>query len=160
MALDYLLAKEGGHCNVLGIIDPENCVMLLPDSSENMTAIIDKIADLSKTLSKSEKSVFGKIGDWFNAKCLNVMGKVMLTLFSLFTPILVGGLVILVTVYICKKMTVTALDHAGVMVLLEADRNLRRLLSGVVSPFSRPTLGSNGSGGLPNLFDFRVEIYN
>ena len=50
MALDDLLAKEGGHCNLLGIIDPENCVMLLPDFSENMTAIIDKIADLSKTL--------------------------------------------------------------------------------------------------------------
>ena len=53
-------------------------------------------------LSKSEKSVFDKIGDWFNATFGNVMGKVMLTLFSLFTPILVRGLVILVTVYICK----------------------------------------------------------
>jgi hypothetical protein len=32
--------------------------------------------------------------------------------------------------------------------------------SGVVSPFSRPPLGSNGSGGLPNLFDFRGEYYD
>ena len=72
--------------------------MFLPDSSENMTTIIDKIADLCKTLSKSEKSVFDKIGDWFNAKFGNVMEKVMLTLFSVFTPTLVGGLVIWATV--------------------------------------------------------------
>lgn len=51
------------------------------------------------------------------------MGKVMLTLFSLFTPVLVGGLVILATVCICKRMTETALEHAGVMVLVEADTN-------------------------------------
>ena len=48
------------------------------------------------------------------------MGKVMLTLF---TPLLVVGLVILATVCICKRMTVTALEHAGVMVLVEADAN-------------------------------------
>lgn len=50
LVLDYPLVKEGGRCNVLGIVDPDNCVMLPPDFSENMTAIIDKIADLSKTL--------------------------------------------------------------------------------------------------------------
>ena len=92
----------------------------------------------------------------------------------------------LATVYICKKMTGTGIEHAGVMVLVEADTNraegeagaflaslnpivypTREVLprtqegweyrqthpttipgtSGVVSPFSRPSLGSNGFRG-------------
>ena len=68
------------------------------------------------------------------------MGKVMLTLFSLFSPILVGGLVILVTVYICKKMTVTALEHAGMMVLVEAHTSRAESDSGALLVSLNPTV--------------------
>jgi hypothetical protein len=46
----------------LGIKDEDYCVMLLPDSSDNMTTIINYLAKLGK----DDNTIFNQIGHWFN----------------------------------------------------------------------------------------------
>ncbi|KAK6299841.1 hypothetical protein J4Q44_G00298740 [Coregonus suidteri] len=54
MALDYLLAYQGGYCSALGLTVSGQCVILLPDSSDNMTEIINEISILADTLAPSK----------------------------------------------------------------------------------------------------------
>ena len=42
MALDYVLAKQGGLCMALNLTG-DACYTLIPDSSDNMTSVIDAL---------------------------------------------------------------------------------------------------------------------
>jgi hypothetical protein len=68
--------------------------MLLPDSSDNMTDIINDLAKLGGTLGKAVNTIFDQIGYWFNGVFGNVMGKVIMFLSATIAPLLVGLLVL------------------------------------------------------------------
>ncbi|XP_038662064.1 endogenous retrovirus group PABLB member 1 Env polyprotein-like [Scyliorhinus canicula] len=55
LALDYLLANEGGTCAVVG----SECCTYIPDSSENITHLVDHIRDGVKRLCQSSSD------DWW-----------------------------------------------------------------------------------------------
>ena len=53
MALDYILAKQGGLCVALDLTG-DACYTLIPDSSDNMTSVIDALQLMRDTLGPSE----------------------------------------------------------------------------------------------------------
>jgi hypothetical protein len=53
--------------------------MLLPESSDNMTAIINDLAKLGGTLWKADNTIFDQIGHWFNGVFGNLMDKLMIS---------------------------------------------------------------------------------
>ena len=74
LALDYLLTAQGGECKALGLDLDDECIMLLPDSSDNMTKILLDMSKLSNTLSPSD-DVLTRMGKGFTGKLGNVMGQ-------------------------------------------------------------------------------------
>lgn len=53
MALDYILAKEGGLCITLNLTG-DACYTLIPDSSDNMTSVIDALRNIRDAFGASE----------------------------------------------------------------------------------------------------------
>ncbi|KAK6297558.1 hypothetical protein J4Q44_G00321410 [Coregonus suidteri] len=51
MALDYILAKQGGLCLAL---TGDDCYTLIPDSSDNITSVIDALKNIRDAFARSE----------------------------------------------------------------------------------------------------------
>uniref|UniRef100_A0A8C9YFS4 Uncharacterized protein n=1 Tax=Sander lucioperca TaxID=283035 RepID=A0A8C9YFS4_SANLU len=45
MALDYILAKQGGLCVALNLTG-DDCYTLIPDSTDNITSVIDALKSI------------------------------------------------------------------------------------------------------------------
>ena len=89
--------------------------MLLPDSSDNMTAIIDDLARLGGILGKADNTIFNQIGHWFNGVFGNVMGKVMMSRSAMIVPLLVGLLCFAFDLCIIKCLARKTVEHLGIM---------------------------------------------
>ena len=55
MALDYVLAKQGGLCVALNLTE-EACYTLIPDNSDNMTSVIDALKNIRDAFGPSKGS--------------------------------------------------------------------------------------------------------
>lgn len=53
MALDYILAKQGGLCVALNLTG-DDCYTLIPDSSDNITSVIDALKSIRDAFGPSE----------------------------------------------------------------------------------------------------------
>ena len=53
MALDYILAKQGGLCVALNLTN-DACYTPIPDSSDNMTSVIDALKRIRDVFGPSE----------------------------------------------------------------------------------------------------------
>lgn len=89
--------------------------MLLLDSSYDMTAIINDLAKLGGTLGKAVNTIFDQIGHWFNGVFGNVMGKVMMFLFAMIVPLLVGQLCFAFDLCIIKCFARKTVENLGIM---------------------------------------------
>lgn len=74
MALDYVLAKQGGLCVALNLTD-EACYTLIPDSSDNITSVIDALKTIRDAFGPSEGAGWSA-NDWLQDR-LGPVGAVV-----------------------------------------------------------------------------------
>ncbi|KAL7373834.1 hypothetical protein ABVT39_015141 [Epinephelus coioides] len=74
MALDYILAKQGGLCVALNLTG-DACYTLIPDSSDNMTSVIDALKNIRDAFGSSEGSGWSA-NAWLQEK-LGPLGAVL-----------------------------------------------------------------------------------
>ncbi|XP_013885350.1 uncharacterized protein LOC106533545 [Austrofundulus limnaeus] len=112
MALDYILAKQGGLCVALNLTE-DACYTLIPDSSDNLTSVIDALKVLRDAFGASEDSGWSAMA-WLEGR------------FGSFGAMIVQGVVavalaLLVMVCCCTVMLTCAkaliLKWVGVVVL-------------------------------------------
>ena len=77
-SLAYLLSAQEGKCMALGLDLDDKCVMLLPDSSNNMTKILLDMSKLSNALSPSDDDVLTRMGKWFTGKFGTVKCQILM----------------------------------------------------------------------------------
>jgi len=74
MALDYILAKQGGVCVALNL-SGDACYTLVPDSSDNMTSVIEALKHIRDAFGPSEGAGWSA-NAWLQHK-LGPMGAVL-----------------------------------------------------------------------------------
>lgn len=74
MALDYILAKQGGLCVTLNLTG-DACYTLIPDSSDNMTSVIEALKSIRDAFGASEGA--GKSANSWLQEKLGPMGAVI-----------------------------------------------------------------------------------
>ncbi|XP_030580076.1 uncharacterized protein LOC115776499 [Archocentrus centrarchus] len=74
MALDYILAKQGGLCMTLNLTG-EACYTLIPDSSDNITSVIDALRHIRDAFGPSEGAGWSA-NAWLQDK-LGPMGAIL-----------------------------------------------------------------------------------
>ncbi|KAG8003089.1 hypothetical protein GBF38_007440 [Nibea albiflora] len=81
MALDYILAKQGGLCVTLNLTG-DACYTLIPDSSDNMTSVVDALKIIRDAFGPSESAGWSA-NTWLQNK-LGPMGTVVVQLLVAF----------------------------------------------------------------------------
>ncbi|XP_036418907.1 uncharacterized protein LOC118802460 [Colossoma macropomum] len=97
MALDYLLAKQGGLCVALNLTG-DACYTLIPDSSDNMTSVIDALKHIRDAFGPSEGAGWSA-NAWLQEK-LGPLGAVLV-------QIMVAVLISLSVMFCCCTLVLT-----------------------------------------------------
>lgn len=74
LALDYILAKQGGQCLALNL-SGDACYTLIPDSSDNMTSVVDALKLIRDAFGPSESAGWST-NAWLQAK-LGPVGTIL-----------------------------------------------------------------------------------
>lgn len=114
MALDYLLAEQGGVCALIN----NTCCTYIPDYSNNITDHINKVKEAVAALRRRPKSMLDGISDsikgWFNNLFGNLGKWLSDILYSIGTVLLyvMGFFLAIYVFYYCLKICITKLRYA------------------------------------------------
>ncbi|KAK6302708.1 hypothetical protein J4Q44_G00270630, partial [Coregonus suidteri] len=137
MALDYILARQGGLCLAMNLTG-DDCYTLIPDSSDNITSVIDALKNIRDAFGRSEKAGWSA-KSWLQDQ-LGPIGAVMV-------QILIAALIALCVMFCFCTLLLTfakAMILRWVGVVMPGDNTQMPLL--IV-----PDLDEDGRGGLDGL---------